>query len=175
MSISSLYFDYNSGSPLRSVSRDAMDTALSGFGNPSSVHGFGRSQRSIIERSRASIADLVGSHSDSIIFTSGATEAAHLGLSGGMPSDTIYMLSTEHPCILSGGGKQIVEIPVLPSGLIDESAFDSLLSSHTGIFCLALQLANSETGVIQPVAKIASKVKSQGGVVLCDAVQAIGR
>jgi len=89
--------------------------------------------------------------------------------------------ATEHPCILAGGRftqDQIVEIPVLNTGVVDEIAFDALLAEHDteeGVPYLAVQLVNSETGVIQPVAALAQKVRFMGGYVLCDAVQACGK
>ena len=144
--------------------------------------------RALVERARNDVAALVGAEADSVIFTGSATEAAHLALTPDIHSDGVsrgagrlYVLATEHPCVLAGGRfreDQITQVPVLPNGLIDEAAFDALLEAHdpeTGMPYLAIQLVNSETGVIQPVAEIAKKVRFKGGYVLCDAVQAAGR
>lgn len=182
------YLDCNATTPLRPLAREAMLAALGQTGNASSVHGEGRNARRIIEQARVQVAASVHATQGDVIFTASATEAAHLALSPRLDrqrnSETagrLYLLETEHPCILAGGRfapERTVAIPVGPDGVIDEAAFDALLGEHEaadGPPFVAIQLANSETGVIQPVAAIARKVRSRGGYVLCDAVQALGR
>jgi cysteine desulfurase len=182
------YLDHNATSALRPAAREAMVSAMDSLGNPSSVHTEGRNARRLVEQARREVADLVSVDADSVTFTSGATEAAHLGLTPNVrgdgimrPAGTLYVLETEHPCILAGGRfeqEQIVAIPVQTNGLIDMDAFDKLLEFHdpdNGRPFVAVQLVNSETGVIQPVAEIAKKTRFKGGYVLCDAVQAVGR
>ena len=188
MSGNRAYLDHNATSVLRPAARDAMVAALDLGGNPSSVHGEGRNARRLVEKARACVASLVGVDSEAVTFTSGATEAANLALtphirnSGVLqPAGILYVLETEHPCILAGGrfeAEQIKTIPVLESGLVDFKAFDQLLNNHqetNGRPYVAVQLVNSETGVIQPVAEIAKKTRFKGGYTLCDAVQAVGR
>ena len=182
------YLDYNASAPLRPASREAMSAAMEVCGNASSVHFEGRTVKAIVERARRQVAALVNANPEGVIFTSGATEAANLGLapqisSGGVHRDAskLYVLETEHPCVLAGGRfkpDDIVPVPVLSNGLVDTEAFDGLLEAHdeeAGAPFLACQLANSETGIIQPVAELAQKVRFKGGYVLCDAVQAVGR
>ena len=182
------YLDYNASAPLRPEVSETMIAVMSRHGNASSVHQEGRAMKAELEKARSLVAGLVGADTEGVVFTSGATEAAQLALtpdisSGGTkrPASKLYVLATEHPCILAGGrfsADQIVEIPVLSSGLVDMEAFDQALKNHNeedGVPYLAVQLANSETGVIQPVAELAQKVRFKGGYVLCDAVQGPGR
>ncbi len=182
------YLDHNATSVLRPAAREAMIAALESGGNPSSVHGEGRNARRLVERARTEVAALVGVEAESVTFTSGATEAAHLALTPHIrnqgvlqPAGVLYVLETEHPCVLAGGRfeqEQIVAIPVLNNGVIDLDAFDQLLNHHeetNGRPYVAVQLVNSETGVIQPIAEIAKRTRFKGGYTLCDAVQAVGR
>ena len=182
------YLDHNASSVLRPQAREAMMGMMDRWGNASSVHGEGRAMRAGIEKARAQVASLVGAASEGVVFTSSATEAANLALTPDIsqdgtlrPASRLYVLASEHPCILEGGrfsASQITEVPVLESGLVDTKAFDVMLDAHDldeGVPYLALQLANSETGIVQPVTDMAHKVRFKGGYVLCDAVQAAGR
>ncbi len=182
------YLDHNATSVLRPAARDAMIDAIESSGNPSSVHGEGRNARRLVEKARSEVAALVNVDTDSVTFTSGATEAAHLALTPHIrnsgilqPAGVLYVLETEHPCVLAGGRfdqEQIVSIPVLGNGVIDFDAFDKLLNDHketNGRPYVAVQLVNSETGVIQPITEIAKRTRFKGGYTLCDAVQAVGR
>jgi len=184
MSATRIYLDHNATSPLRPAAREAMLFAMESVGNPSSIHGEGRAARGTVERARGEVAALVGADPANIIFTSGATEAAALALTpdirlSGQPrrATALLRLTTEHPCVLSGGRfapEAIHDLPVDSNGLIDEAVLDEKLSQHD-VPLVAVQLANSETGIVQPVARIAEKVRAKGGYVLCDAVQAAGR
>ncbi|MEM8749221.1 MAG: cysteine desulfurase family protein [Pseudomonadota bacterium] len=182
------YLDHNATSALRPAARGAMIDALSKTGNPSSVHGEGREARRLIEVARRQVAELAGCSTDGVIFTSGATEAAHMALTpliasdgAPRPASKLYVLETEHPCVLSGGRftqEDVADIPVHEDGLIDLDTLDKVLEDHdydVGAPYVAVQLVNSETGVIQPVAEMAKRVRLRGGYVLCDAVQAFGR
>lgn len=184
------YLDYNASAPLRPAAREAMVDVLLCHGNASSVHGEGRDMRRRVEVARSDVAALVGTGVESVVFTSSATEAAHLALTPGIavdgtprPAGILFVLETEHPCVLAGGRftpEDVVAIPVLPNGLIDMDAFSTLLKSHANSGSgkppfVAVQLANSETGIVQPVAQIAAKTQVAGGYLLCDAVQAAGR
>ncbi len=142
--------------------------------------------RRLIEQARGEIAALVGAELESVVFTSSATEAVDLALTPNItsngtprPAGKLYVLATEHPCVLAGGrfsSDDIVIIPVSTNGLIDMPAFEVLLENHgDGVPYVAIQLVNSETGIIQPVAEVAQKVRFLGGYTFCDAVQAIGR
>jgi cysteine desulfurase len=160
-----------------------MEHAFAAPVNASSIHGEGRAARGMVEEARRQVATLVVADPTNVIFTSGATEAAaqaltaDIRLNGERRSPSAFLVgATEHPCVLSGG--QLAEIrqtiPVNGNGLIDIDALKDMIAGEAVPY-VAVQLVNSETGVIQPVAEIASLVRAKGGYVLCDAVQAAGR
>ncbi len=183
-----LYLDYNASAPLLDAAREAMIAALDVTGNPSSVHREGRAARALVEAARRSVAALVNAKPEHVVFTSGATEAASTLLTphytmGRAPVrlSRLYVGATEHPCILSGGQFAPEDVTVLPvdeNGLLRLDALQEALAAHdkaSGLPLVAVQAANNETGVIQPVAEIAALVKAAGGVYVVDAVQAAGR
>lgn len=183
-----LYLDYNASAPLLDEARDAVIAALDILGNPSSVHKEGRAARALVETARRNVASLVNANPAHVFFTSGATEAASTLLTpnymmGRAPirMSHLYVGSTEHPCVLAGGQfptENISFIPVSPDGLLHLDALQSALNAHdkaTGLPLVAVQAANNETGVLQPIEEIAAVVKAAGGVLIVDAVQAAGR
>ena len=178
------YLDYNATAPLRPESRAAVVAALDTVGNPSSVHAEGRAARQIVERARAEVGRLAGVPARCVTFLSGATEAANaalnprLGLTAAEAAlDRLIVSAGEHPCVLQGHRfpAAAVEVaPLRPDGRID---LDGLREAcrRPGRALLALQGANNETGVVQPVAEAAAIVRAAGGRVFCDAVQLAGK
>ncbi len=182
------YLDANAGAPLLPEARDAAVAVLQGTANASSVHTEGRSAHAALETARAAVAASVGGAAENVIFTSSATEAAALALTPRIYSDgslapagRLYVGATEHPCVLAGGRfpqSKITVLPVEPSGRIDLGALEEALAAHDesdGAPYVALMLANNETGIVHRVAEAAQLVKSHGGYMFCDAVQALGR
>jgi len=180
------YLDYNASCVLHPAAREAMMAAITHCGNASSVHGEGRALRHMVEQARTEVAALVAANVESVVFTASATEAAPLALAPQIsvdetarPANRLYVLETEHPSVLAGGrfGVNCTQtIPVKGDGLIDMDALDALLDTHDGgAPYVAVQLANSETGIVQPVSEVAHRVRLKGGYTLCDAVQAAGR
>ena len=181
------YLDHNATSPLRPEARAAALVGLDLLGNASSVHAEGRAARARIETARDEIAGFVKTAAKNVIFTSGATEALNLVLTpdleiGGKsaaPFDRLLIAGGEHACVLTGHRFPADAAEVLPlaaDGLLDLAALAAALERQAGCrVMLALQAANNETGVIQPVAAAAAMVHAAGGVVVCDAVQAAGR
>lgn len=183
-----LYLDYNASAPLLDEARDAVIAALDILGNPSSVHKEGRAARALVESARRNIASLVNANPAHVFFTSGATEAASTLLTpnymlGRAPvrMSHLYVGATEHPCVLAGGQflpENISLIPVFSDGLLRLDELQSALDAHdkaSGLPLVAVQAANNETGVLQPIEEIAAVVKAVGGVLVVDAVQAAGR
>lgn len=183
-----IYLDYNASAPLLGEARAAMLAALDVDANPSSVHAAGRAAKAFVQKARRQVASLVNAKPDHVVFTSGATEAAATLLTphysfGRSPLtfSKLYVSAADHPCVLAGGRfapEDVVRLPVKPSGLLDLDALDEALAGHdksAGLALVAVHWANNETGVIQPVAEIAAAVKAQGGVLVVDAVQALGR
>ena len=173
------YLDWNATAPLRPEARAAMIAALDLAGNASSVHAEGRAARAIVESARESVAALVGARPADVVFTSGATESNVTVLSAGW--STIFVADIEHESVLhpaKTSRARIVEMPVCDSGLVDSGAIaDAVLCAAEpfGHALLSLQLANNETGVIQPVADIARFARAHGIAIHTDAVQACGR
>lgn len=182
------YLDHNATSPLRRAAREAVFAAMDRVGNASSVHREGRAARSLIDRARDSVATLCGASARDVIFTSGATEANALALTPGIAVDRgtggfgrLLVLATEHPCVLEGHrfpAERVTVLPVDGNGVVDLSALDAALAeaAERGERVLAaVQAANNETGVLQPIADIALRVHAAGGLLHCDAVQIPGR
>ncbi|WP_171129546.1 MULTISPECIES: cysteine desulfurase family protein [unclassified Ruegeria] len=144
-----VYLDHNATTPLRAEARTAMIAAMELCGNPSSVHAEGRAAKALVERARAQVAEAFGADGADIVFTSGATEAAALALEGrGLLGAPI-----EHDAVRAWTDEVL---PVSPSGLV--SIADPAQAT--------LQLANSETGIIQTLPK---------GLAVTDATQAFGK
>lgn len=179
------YLDHNATSPVRPEVAAVWQDAIGRFGNPSSIHHEGRVARAALEDAREQVARLVGASPADVIFTSGATEANALALRPGAlqnaerrPVRMLLVGATEHPCVLEGHGFTLGNSAVLPvdrHGLFDPDELVRLLGGGDHDVVLALQLANSETGVIQLIKETAARVHERGGVLHCDAVQAAGR
>ncbi|MFV3129580.1 cysteine desulfurase family protein [Niveispirillum sp. KHB5.9] len=169
-----LYLDWNATSPLRAPARDAMVNALDVLGNPSSIHGFGRKARRLVEDAREQVAALAGSTAAQVTFTGGGTEANNQALSLAAHHGRRLLLgATEHPSVLECIGPGAGIIPVGHDGWIDLTALESLLAEGPAL--VSVQAVNSETGIIQPLAEIAALVHRHGGWLHSDAVQAVGR
>jgi cysteine desulfurase len=155
-----------------------MLAALGVLGNPSSVHAEGRRARAMVEDAREEVAALVGARPAEVVFTSGATEACNAVLR--QASVTVYLSRIEHSAVLGAASASRacpVEIPVRADGRFDVDAFAAVLShaGERGPALLALQAANNETGVVQPLVEAAAVARSQGVAVFTDAVQAAGK
>jgi cysteine desulfurase len=152
--------------------------ALELTGNASSVHAEGRRARAIVENAREQVARLVGARPSEVVFTSGATEANNWVLSSGW--STILVSGIEHDSIrlpAHASGAQVVDIPARPDGRADIGAFRARLAGQPPgqPALLSLQLANNETGVLQPLAEAIAVSAELGVKVHTDAVQAAGR
>ena len=126
------YLDHNATTPLRPEARAAMIAAMEVQGNPSSVHAEGRAAKGLIERARAQVAAALGAEGADVIFTSGATEAAALACAG----RGLHCAAVEHEAVAAWCDGSLA---VGGDGLV----------SVTDPARTALQLANSETGVVQ--------------------------
>lgn len=171
-----VYLDYNASAPLCDEARQAMVAAMDVSGNPSSVHASGRAARKIVDHARRTIADLLGGDAERIIFTSGGTEANNLALNG-LEDFTVLTSAVEHPSVIEAR-PDAKRIPVHPDGVIDLEALEAMLREavqKNEKVLVSVMLGNNETGVIQPVAKVALLAREYGAKVHCDAVQALGR
>ncbi len=173
------YLDWNASAPLRPEARAAVSAALDLPGNASSVHAEGRKLRGIIEGARDDVARLVGADAADVVFTSGATEANAAVMAGGW--DRIFVAGIEHDSVLQparASGVTIVDVGAAVDGVaMMERMAEQVLGAGTGLgrALVSLQLANNETGVLQPVAETAAFCRSHGVSFHTDAVQAAGR
>ncbi len=144
-----VYLDWNATAPLRAEARSAMIAAMEIVGNPSSVHAEGRVAKALVERARAQVAAAFGASGSDVVFTSGATEAAALAMAGrGLATAPV-----EHEAVAAwGDGALVVDA-------VGRIAVQAPAAS-------AMQLANSETGVMQDLPQ---------GLALCDMTQAFGK
>jgi cysteine desulfurase len=184
------YLDYNATAPLRPEARAAMLAALEVTGNPSSVHTEGRAARRIVEEARETIARLMHARPQDVVFTAGATEAANWLLTPNAPRHQnkapiakLIVGATEHTCILDGHRfpKENVEVaPVDANGLIDADALGDRVAALTAqhgpaSVTVAVQAANNETGVLQPINGIYRRVDPTGAMLVVDAAQYAGK
>jgi cysteine desulfurase len=160
-----------------------MTAAFDVVGNPSSVHADGRAARALLEQARGQVASLAGAKPSSVTFTSGGTEANVLAVRSAVAAGSRRLLvsAIEHDCVREAAlasGVEVVELPVLASGVTDLEALRAALDawpSAAGPVFLSLMAANNETGVIQPVREAGERVRAAGGWLHVDAVQAAGR
>ena len=179
------YLDHNATTPMLPEARDAVIAGFELIGNPSSIHEEGRAARAAIEKARRQLADLLGAAPEHVFFTSGGTESANIVLvpdvlgKGPQRCDRLMIAGGEHPCVMSGHrfpADSVQILPLTPHGVLDLDALKTALAQASGErVMLALQAANNETGVLQPVDEAADMVHAAGGIVYCDAVQVVGR
>ncbi|EJF87894.1 hypothetical protein ME1_00858 [Bartonella vinsonii subsp. arupensis OK-94-513] len=188
MVIKRRYFDHNATTPLKKMARVALLEALEIFGNPSSVHTEGRAAKALLQKARRQIAENLNTNPDHVVFTSGATEAAMTLLtpfynmgSSKVQFSHLYIGATEHPSVAEGGRfpKELIStVAVDQDGLIQQDKLVSLLTVHDkikGLPLVAIQAANSETGVVQQIKEIAAIVRDFGGILIVDLTQYIDK
>ena len=179
-----IYFDHNATTRIDPRVVEAMLPYLSGpYGNPSSLHRFGRAARDAVETARAQVAALVGAQPGEVIWTSGGTESNNLAVKGvtegQTPTRVLYGV-TEHPCVMEtaeslkprGWGVEPIEVDKL--GLIRVDAFERQIA-RAPVRLVAVMRANNETGVIQDVARLVPLAHAAGALMHVDAVQATGK
>ena len=155
------------------------------FGNPSSVHRWGREARVALDEARERLATCLGAHADEVCFTSGGTEGDNFAILGAARTQrqsgrtAAVTTSIEHKAILAavrqvareGGVERLV--PVDRHGLVDRTAYGAAMD--TAVAVASVMLVNNEIGVVQDVAGLAADAKSVGAVFHTDAVQAFGK
>ena len=180
-----IYLDYSSTSPVDDrILKKMLPIFTETYGNPSNEnHVHGEQARTIISGAREQVAKLVNMSPSDVIFTSGATEANNLALQGmASPSDVPLILvgATEHKSILevaevlhNNKTAVVKKIPVTSDGTIDPPILHEMLKDVKGRIIVSVMAVNSETGVFHPIEDIADVVHSYGGLVHCDATQAV--
>jgi len=174
------YLDYAATTPVRSEALEAMLPILTDtFGNPSGAHRMARAANRVLDDSREQLANALGCEPGDIVFTGGGTEADNLAVTGavaahgGRPACS----AIEHHAVLDPVEfHNGVVIPVGPDGVVDLAALEQLVVDHAdSLTIVSVMLANNETGVVQPLDKIASIVRAAApqALVHTDAVQAL--
>jgi cysteine desulfurase len=180
-----IYLDHNATTPVREEVVEAMAQVLrSDFGNPSSSHAEGCEARAALEQARAEIAALLGAQAGEILLTGGATEAnntALLGVLRARPEAGRHVVTTaiEHPSVeaplarLEDEGWRVTQVGVGADGRVDADEVAAALGPDTVL--VSVIWANNETGVVQPVERIAALARERGVLVHSDATQAVGK
>ena len=173
------YLDHNATTPVLPEAAAAVSEVmrLSGV-NPSSAHELGRDARRRIESAREAIGALVNSQTEEVVFTSSGTEADNMVIMG-EPWNRVLISETEHSAILKtallrNGRSQL--LPVDREGVVNLDVLDARLAeddANPALVCV--MAANNETGVLQPIQDVVRIARSHGALVLCDAVQAVGK
>jgi len=180
-----VYLDHNATSPLRPEARKALLSALDGCrGNPSSVHDEGRRASACLEQARERVAGLLDAQPGEMVFTSGGSEAiaaAVRGVCDRAPQDLrrIVVSAVEHSAVLEAvrlaarRGFVVVKVPCNREGRVRTDQFTMHLGGDVAL--AALQWANNETGVVQPVEEVGRVCRDAGIPFLVDGVQTAGK
>ncbi|WP_028228471.1 IscS subfamily cysteine desulfurase [Paraburkholderia ferrariae] len=181
-----IYMDYSATTPVDPRVVQTMIPFLhEQFGNPASrSHSYGWEAEAAVEAARAHVAALLNADPREIIWTSGATEGNNLAIKGAAnfyrgKGKHIVTVKTEHKAVLDTcrdlerSGFEVTYLDVDHEGMVDLDALRASLRPDTTL--VSVMLVNSETGVIQPVAKIGALCRARGIVFHCDAVQAAGK
>ncbi len=153
------------------------------FANPSSSHSMGRAAARIVAQAKVRVAARVGADPDGLVFTSGATEANNLALAGVLAASRRrrHLVTTmiEHKSVLDTAraleaeGVDVAYVRCGPSGIVDPEAVERAIRPDTAL--VSVMHVNNETGMIQPVAEIASLCRARGVLLHVDAAQAVGK
>jgi cysteine desulfurase len=185
-----IYLDHNATTPLHPEVKKTIIEAMEVFGNPSSLHSFGRQARQMVEDAREKVANFIGASSDEIIFVGSGSEANNTVLSiitcpsklcsciFGERSE-IITTSIEHPCILETSkclGEKGIGVHFLGVDSQGKILMDNLKDMITDqIRLVSVMMANNEIGTIQNIKSIAKLVHERGALFHTDAVQAVGK
>jgi cysteine desulfurase len=180
-----IYLDYNATTPIAPEVAAAMRPYLEGvFGNPSSSHRFGLEARRAVETARSQVANLLGAHSDEVIFTSGGSESNNMSIIGTAFSlrdkgRHIITSAIEHPAVtevcrfLESEGYRVTYVPVDKTGRVDAADVEKAVSSDT--ILITIMHANNETGTLQPISEIAAIAKKHEIRFHSDGAQSVGK
>jgi cysteine desulfurase len=178
-----VYLDNNATTPVHPAVLDALREALAEvYGNASSIHKEGQTARRRIENARESVARLIGATARDVVFTSGGTESNNAAIFGAVTADHRHHIVTtgiEHPSVsepvaeLARRGHEVTVVAPERSGEMVAERVIEAIRPDTAL--VAMMLANNETGVIQPVAKVGRACRDRGIHFHCDAVQAVGK
>ncbi len=185
-----VYFDHNATTPMHPEVKKEMIAAMEMFGNPSSMHSYGREARANVEDARRKVADFIGAQEREIIFVGSGSEANNTVLSlfvcgssqcipGSKMRSSIITTKIEHPCVLETSeclghrGVRVKYLDVDQYGKVDLDQLAGMLGDDVGL--VSIMMANNEIGTIQDIESIAKMVHESGALMHTDAVQAVGK
>ncbi|ACF47012.1 MAG: aminotransferase class V-fold PLP-dependent enzyme [Prosthecochloris sp.] len=185
-----VYLDHNATTPLHPEVKKEMIEAMEMFGNPSSMHAFGREAHANIEHARQSVAGFIGAHEDELVFVGSGSEAnntvlslfacaSNLCIPGFKARQTIITSRIEHPCVLETSqclahrGTTVKLLDVDRYGRIDIDQLKEYLSDDVGL--VSVMTANNEIGTLQDISEIGRLAHENGSLMHTDAVQAFGK
>ncbi|MGR3765152.1 cysteine desulfurase family protein [Rossellomorea sp. NS-SX7] len=179
-----IYMDHAATSPMDADVIEEMTSVMKEtFGNPSSIHSFGRSARHLVDGARTKIAHSLKADYNDIIFTSGGTEADNLAIIGTAHANKskgkhIITTQIEHHAVLhacnhlEGQGFEVTYLPVDETGRVSLHDFEDALRPDT--ILVTIMYGNNEVGTVQPIAEIGQVLKNHDAYFHTDAVQAFG-
>jgi len=166
-----IFLDHAATTFVLPEAREAMARGFDGWANPSSPHAEGRKSRALLEEARATICEVLNWRHD-VIFTSGASEAVEIAAARARVTGRAHG-ATEHAIVPHAMGANSRVIPVDSGGLIDEQALDAVLADGPAL--VAIQGVNNETGVLQPLDRLAPRIREAGSLLLADCAQSAGK
>lgn len=179
-----IYLDHAATTPIHPEVLSAMVKVMEAeFGNPSSIHHFGREARKIVDETRHELALSIGTKANNIIFTSGGTEADNLAIIGYAENNRskgnhIITSQIEHHAVLHSceelekRGFEVTYLPVDENGRVSEQALAQALRDDT--ILVTIMHGNNEVGTLQPIREIGELLSGHQAVFHTDAVQAYG-
>jgi cysteine desulfurase len=185
--LSPIYLDNHATTrPDPRVVAEMMPYLTENYGNPASrTHAFGWNAEKAVEAARARVAHVIGARTNEIVFTSGATESDNLAIKGALEfhrdrGKHVVTVATEHKAVLDTcrrlereGRADVTVLRPFPSGLVDLDALRAAIRPDTVL--VSVMHANSEIGVIQPLAEIGAIAREAGASFHTDAAQSVGK
>ncbi|MEC9486490.1 MAG: aminotransferase class V-fold PLP-dependent enzyme [Prosthecochloris sp.] len=185
-----IYLDNNATTPLHPEVKNEMVEAMEMFGNPSSMHAYGREARANVEHARRIVASFIGAHEDELVFVGSGSEAnntvlslfacaSNLCIPGFKARQTIVTTRIEHPCVLETSqclahrGTTVRLLDVDRYGRVDMDQLKEFLTDDVGL--VSVMTANNEIGTVQDIAAISRMAHEAGALMHTDAVQAFGK
>ena len=181
-----IYLDHAATTPVRPEVVEAMAPFYGPrFGNPSSLHRWGREARTALDEARERLAACLGARSDELCFTSGGTEADNFAILGGWrarhregrnvvvstPIEHKAVLGAVHQAAREGAEERLCRIT--GDGVVDSASFDELTRADVAV--VSVMWVNNEIGTVQPIEDLAATAKARGALFHTDAVQAFGK
>ena len=180
-----IYFDHSATTPVHPDVAEEMFRCVAGiFGNPSSIHSFGREAKKAVDAARSRVAESIGAKREEIVFTSGGTESDHLAIKGAAYANRkkgnhIITTAVEHHAVLNTckalekEGFELTVLPVDGYGMVNPGDLAGAIKDNT--ILITVMHANNEVGTIQPISEIGEIAREKGILFHTDAVQSIGK